>query len=274
MQLERGDGGSPVIRATLNGDAPFFFVLDTGASNTSLNDAAVARLGLESEPNKDQGLGMGGSLEVPLYRLRAFTAGPLSAEGELMPNFPGPSFESHSIAGIAGVSLFADRLALWDMRAMQVRVLPSGRSQPAWSEVSSIWLRPWKVMVPITINGVAGEALLDTGAQYTVLNSVYAQRIGMDVSGMPVVDEIAGIDGRSLPLHSATARTASIGPWVFHGRTIRVGDLPLFQRLGDPDRPIAVLGIDWLADKQFALDYGLQRVWLAPVLSTGEELRN
>lgn len=266
LQLERGDGGSPVMQASLNGEASFFFVLDTGASNTSLNDAAVARLGLTREPVMDQGQGMGGAVEAPLYRLSSIDAGPLSAENEIVPMFPAPSFESHDLTGIAGVTLFADRLVEWDAAAMQVRVSPSGRTlgRHEWNEISSNWIRPWKIMLPITINGVASEALLDTGAQYSVVNSIYASRAGLDVAQAQVVDEITGIDGRALPLRAVTMRAASIGAWDLGGRRVRVGDLPLFQRLGDPNRPIAILGMDWLADKEFAIDYGAQRVWLAP----------
>lgn len=119
-------------------------------------------------------------------------------------------------------------------------------------------------MLPITVNGVAGEALLDTGAQYSVINSIYAQRPGVEFAQAPIVDEITGIDGRGLAFPAVTIRAASVGAWDLAGRRARVGDLPLFQCLGDPDRTIAIPGMDWLSGKRFAIDYSTQQVWLAP----------
>ena len=40
--------------------------------------------------------------------------------------------------------------------------------------------------------------------------------------------------------------------------------LPVFDRLGQSDTPLAIIGIDWLGDRGFAIDYGAQKVWQTP----------
>lgn len=262
LPLERGDDGSPIIAARVNGEGPFFFVLDTAASGTNLNEEAVERLGV-SPIGAEEAQGIGGGVDVRLFRIAAIGAGPLHAVDQITPEFPAPDFESHDLTGLAGVNLFGDQLILWDLAAMELRVGASG-GEPVgdWTPVAANWLQPWKVMLPISIDGVVGEALLDTGAQRTVLNGAYAQALGLDLTGATPVDEIAGIDGAPQPLYGVELDEAEVGAWWFRDQRAYVGDLAVFHRLGDPDRPLAILGVDWLSGRRFAVDYGARRVWV------------
>lgn len=263
LQLERGDDGSAIAAARVNDQGPFYFVLDTAASGTSLNEAAVARLGL-TPIGADEAVGMGGSIDVRLYRVSAIEAGPLLSRDQVVPEFPAPEFTSHDISGLAGVNLFEGQLVTWDLGAMQVRASASGAPPVGqWREVEVDWMQPWKVLAPITINGVAGEALIDTGAQRTVLNAAFVRALGMDLANAPQVDSITGVDGAAQPLVGVTITTAVVGPWVYRDQRAYAAELPVFQRLGDPDRPLVVLGVDWLAQRRFAIDYQTRRVWLA-----------
>lgn len=80
---------------------------------------------------------------------------------------------------------------------------------------------------------------------------------------MPVDGEITGIDGRPTPLVLARIGDARVGAWRWTDQPVHVADLPVFQRLGDPEAPLAVLGMDWLRGKRFAFDYGQEKVWQA-----------
>lgn len=266
LAFERGDGGTPVIRAHVGEAGPSPFILDTAASGTSIVEAVAERLNLPRDAETETAQGMGGAVDIHVYRIARFTAGPISIAGQLAAGIPDFGFDSHPIAGLAGVDLFEDRLTVWRPESSCVSILPGGGEPegPGWTPVEAIWTRPWKIMLPVRIAGIDGWGLLDTGAQHTVLNPVFAARLGLtaEAAGVRPGGEIYGIDGRPLPLLEADATDVSIGPWSWPARTLKLGALPVFDRLGEADAPLAIIGIDWLGDRSFAVDYRNQRVWL------------
>lgn len=263
LPVEAGDGGSPIIRATVAGQGPFAFVLDTAASGTTLDEATTARLGLIRDSASETAEGLGGPMDVRLYRTPSLTAGPLSLIDFTAPAIPAPAFESHKIVGLAGIDLFGDALAIWGDAPGCVMIQTAG-TRPGgedWRPVEAQWVRAWKILLPVSIDGIDGWGLLDTGAQHTVLNPTFAARLGLSGDRLTDGGEISGIDGRPLPLSLATVDAVSIGHWAWTNRSLRIGDLPVFARLGEADTPLAIIGADWLGDQGFAVDYGTQTVW-------------
>lgn len=106
IALERGDGDSPVIKARVNNAGPFAFVLDTASSATTLDSARVALLSMQPDVETERAEGMSGAIDVRLYRLGRFEAGPVLRRGMTVPGVRAPSFRSHDIAGSpASISL-------------------------------------------------------------------------------------------------------------------------------------------------------------------------
>ncbi|MBA3941242.1 MAG: hypothetical protein C0520_08545 [Sphingopyxis sp.] len=264
LPIEAGDDGSPVIRARINGAGPFAFILDTAASGTTIDPARTAALALPRDADSEEAQGMGGAITVSFHRVAAFEAGPVRRHDIVIASLPAPDFDSHDIAGLAGVDLFPNRLVIWSPERRCVDVQASGSRLPdgVWRAVDARWLRPWKIMLPIRIGRISGWALLDTGAQYTTLNPAFAKRIGLQDAALRPGGSITGIDGHELPLGEGEVRDVAIGPWHWNARHVRVGALPLFSRIDGAGDYLAILGVDWLASKGFAIDYGHQSLWL------------
>lgn len=266
LAIERGDAGTPVIQAQVNSQGPFAFILDTAVSGTSVVEDVAGRLALPRDPETETAQGLGGQMDIHIYRVADLRAGPLALTDHLAAGLPDFGFESHAVAGLAGVDLFGDRLTVWSPASGCVRIGPGGAEPEGdgWTPVQAVWTRPWKIMLPVRIGGVDGWGLLDTGAQHTVLNPSYAARLGLvaDSDRVRPGGEIFGVDGRALPLLEADVEAVSIGPWAWPARTLKTGAMPVFDRLGEADAPLAIVGIDWLADREFAVDYKTQRVWL------------
>lgn len=262
LAVVAGEGGSPVISATVADQGPFAFVLDTAASGTTVDEATAARLGLTRDTATETAEGLGGPMDVRLYRVPSLTAGPLSLTDFTAPAIPAPELEGHAIVGLAGIDLFGDALAVWGDAPGCVTVLSSGaRLGDDWRAAETQWIRPWKIMLPIRIGGVDGWGMLDTGAQYTVLNPAFAARLSLSGDRLSNGGEISGIDGRPMTLSLTTVEAVRVGEWAWEDRILRIGDLPVFARLGDADAPLAIIGIDWLGDRSFAIDYGAKQVW-------------
>jgi hypothetical protein len=264
LPIEAGDAGTPIIRATINDRGPFAFVLDTAASGSTVDPVRASELDLPRDPQTAEAQGMGGGITVQFHRVRAMRAGPVALENAAVPALPAPDFDSHDVAGLAGIDLLAGKLTVWTPGTGCVRVAPSGaRPGPRnWQQVSVQWIQPWKIMLPIQIGDAQGWALLDTGAQYTTLNPVFAERTGLHGDRLRRSGSIAGIDGRELALSEGEVRAVTIGPWRWDQRAVRVGPLPVFDRLQAAGSLLAILGMDWLGSEGFAVDYGTRAVWL------------
>lgn len=262
LPIERADGGSPVITAKVNDAGPFAFVLDTASSGTTLDDRRIARLQLVPDGPAEQAEGMGGAIDVRLYRLRRFQVGPLVIEDMIVPGIASPSLGSHDIAGLAGVNIFGQRLATWrwDRSCVQIGKSGSGPAGPGWKPLRSRWLKPWKVMIPVQIGTAHGWGLLDTGAQKSILSPGFARAAGIGKPDTATAGGITGIDGRETAL-VAHEVTAMVGSWSYRNVGVNVAALPLFDRLGGMNEPVAVIGMDWIGSRQFAIDYGAARVW-------------
>lgn len=264
--IEAGDGGSPIVKASVNGEGPFDFVLDTASSGSTLDQPHIDQLRLPRDAQTEQAQGMGGPLDVRLYRVETFSIGPQTVSALTVPSIPAPAFDSHAVAGLAGVDIFGTSLAVWRSKDRCVAIETSG-APPAgerWSSIPAQWIQPWKIMLPLRIDGVDGWGLLDTGAQHTTLNPVFADLLGLTAASgrTAAAGSIYGLDGRELPVVAGAVGDARIGTWTFEGRTVKVGALPVFDRLGAANAPLAIIGMDWLAGRDFAVDYGAHLVWL------------
>lgn len=264
LPIETGDEGTPVIRAKVNKQGPFAFILDTAASGGTIDPEHAARIALPRDPATEQAQGMGGEITVHFHRVRSIRAGPLTLRNVTLPSLPPPAFESHDIAGLAGVDLFGKRLAVWTPASRCVGITASGTTPGpgAWRQVEARWLQPWKIMIPVRIGHVTGWGLLDTGAQYSVLHPAFAEAIGLTGAQLHPAGSITGIDGRAMPLMEGKIPAVEIGPWHRTDRSVRVGALPVFGRLSGAGDNLAILGMDWLRSEGFAIDYGQQKLWL------------
>ena len=262
LPIEAGDGGRPVVRAKVKGEGPFALVLSTAASGTTLDVQTVSRLGLVRASPTEEGRGTDAAFTAQRFRAPSIEAGALSVSDMIVREASAPAFESHDVVGMAGVDLLTDRLAVWRPGTGCVGLAPSGgRPQgEGWVSIAVDWTQPWRIRVPVRIGAVEGVALLDTGAQRTVLNASFAAALGLMDAPDPLRSggETAGPDGRATPLLQAEVAGAVIGPWTWETAAVDIVGVPM----GDPGRPLMKLGMDWLTDRSFAIDYGAKKVWL------------
>ncbi len=261
--VEAAEGGSPIIAARVNGRGPFGFVLDTGSSSTTLDELRTKQLGLVPNPAPEQGQGMGGAVDVRVFRLHSVATGSLVVRDLDVPGVAAPQIEGRDIAGLGGVDLFGSRLAVWRLERGCVQVRPSG-ARPGgrgWRRIESRWLKPWKILVPVRIGRAAGWGLLDTGSQRTILSPAFARLAGLRDGGGG--GTVTGVDGRETALSAFVLPEATIGRWRFVHPTANVANLPVFGRLGGANEALAIVGMDWIGTRPFAIDYGRRQVWQA-----------
>lgn len=263
LPIETGDGSRPIVMAKVKGAGPFAFVLDTAASGTTLDKRIIKRLGLVRDPARAQEMG---ALTPRLFQLPSIEARALSLSNIVASEAPAPKFESHDVVGRTGVELLEGWLTVWRSGTGCVGLTPPGERPQGegWVETAVDWVQPWQIMVPVRIGAVEGLALLDTGTQRTVLNPAFAAALGLTkASGrLRPGGVISGLSGSPEPLWYAEVSGTVIGPWTWDRGTVNIADLAVFSHLGDLKRPLMVLGMDWLARRSFAIDYGTRTAWL------------
>jgi predicted aspartyl protease len=256
--------GTPVIPAQVNGEGPFWFLLDTGATSTTIRPQLVQKLGLPKMAAQVTGLqSMGGTLSADLYRVESIHYGPMEALNVLAPKFERPDSRSHPLYGVAGIDILRGYAVEFDFAKKAIRLHRGFRGGRGWVRVASRFSKMGYAFVPFSVNGVEGEGFLDTGATSTILNAAFFAAAGFAKNAPGVASDslIGGVEGARIPMYSTTETEQSLGRVSLPHRGVHFADLPIFARLGGPGARVAILGSDILAGQRFVIDYPGQSVW-------------
>ena len=258
------------------GGQPVRLLVDTGAERTVLTEAAVVRLGLSHDVHHmTRSFGIGGSsanwdADIPGIVLGG-TRFPL--QHVAVGNFTIDHVSGPRTDGLLG----ADILLAFDMdidsaahRLTLYRVRRCPDAVPPWHEpairINGLEARRDRLLVPITLDGVAGMAILDTGAQATTIGMAMAQRLGISEATLAADPTIMA--------HGAAPRPVAVR--VHRFRELMVGD----ARIEDPTLAVvpngsavgdALLGGDFLRDRRVWLSFATRRLFVstaaAPLLA-------
>jgi predicted aspartyl protease len=264
MPFELAETGSPVIAAQVNDQGPFWFVLDTGATGTTIRPPLVAQLKPPKMAGEMRGLqGMGGETSADLYRLDRIAYGPLRAENILVPVFELPRLRWREAAGVAGIDILRAHAVEFDFPARALRLHRGFGGGRGWARVPARFNRGGYAFVPFSVNGITGEGFLDTGAATTILNPAYARALGLR-PGDPRLTRTAsvgGVEGARLPLFAGPPARMTLGGQALPTQPPQFADLPIFGRFTRPGGRMAIVGSDVLAKVRFVIDYPGQAVW-------------
>ncbi len=280
--------GTPVAEGEINGKK-VNVLLDTGAWSSVITRASADRLELATRRTGRQLEGFGGASRVLTTRvddlriagasakdIRVSVAGERPIRGVDMvlgdDFFQGSDLELDYAAGV--VRLFQPTdcgnavLAYWDRDAL---VLPMEDSR--------------HVIVPITVNGRETRAMIDSGATGTVVQLVFASRLGIKPGGPGVTSAscTAGIGADDV--HSWVARfdSVSLGAETIRDARLRIAEYApdlIYRRNALPE---VILGGDFLRSHRVYISRKQMKVYFTytgglvfptmPALDCDERLR-
>lgn len=266
-QPEAGDvlpvamlGGHPLVPVGVNGRA-VPFLLDTGASHTSLVPGSVAALGLQHDTlRKSRAVGIGGESEAQNVLMARFRVGARELRGLTLPV---AQAQGRGFAGLVGMDLLrvseveldfpSRRVVLHDARSC---VGPGGAWAEAYGTLPLTITPQGLLVVRVVANGHPMRALFDTGAAATVMRQGVATRAGVPeaVLARPVDGWTSGVG----PAMRGVRRhlLPELRVWEEVLRDVPVGivetswDLPFEM----------VLGMDYMASRRFWISYDRQRL--------------
>jgi predicted aspartyl protease len=256
-----------LVSATLDGQ-PTTFMVDTGAEATLLTPAALARLGLATDPSHSTTIrGLAGSVRYPAAKVGRF-----SLEGAVLRDrvlsigpLPTPVLNGRPVDGLLGV----DILSAFDidMNVPDREMTLYAASHCAGSFVP--WNVPYasvpvkrsqrgRLFLPVRVDGHELSAFVDTGARITVMTTEAAARVGVNLAAL---DRDPGGRGRGIDLNNVIVHRhmfteIGVGPELFRNRPIDVAGLDL-------DRGDMLLGADYFRARRVWLSYAANRLFIA-----------
>jgi predicted aspartyl protease len=242
--------GRVLAPVRIDGQGPFRFIVDTGATHSALSPALVARLGLvagSGAPVRMQGVT--GSAVVPTVKVDRLEAGALRLRNLELPVIEPRVFaQADGILGVEGMA--GNRL---DIDFLQDRVtITRSRGEPApqgFMVVPARQRRRGVLIVDARIGRVRGSALIDTGAERTLGNLLLQRRLALDAAStgetLPPT-QVYGATEAVQQGESLRAPRIRIGDAALTDLDITFADLHIFRYFGLDAVPALLIGMDML----------------------------
>ncbi|MFX1272395.1 MAG: retroviral-like aspartic protease family protein [Promethearchaeota archaeon] len=279
MKIQLGPGsGHPHVPVMINGEGPFVFVLDTGASITTVSSSLVEELGIPTyvgEKKKARGVG-GNELPVLTAKIESLEIGFLQFQDEEVgvidfANMLGTT-GCGPTAGVIGHTILKNFRVGLNYGTLQLSLEESNGSDTmnAFEWIPFKYLMDSHLIgVPVYINGKGPfDHILDTGSSGNVMTPTVASEIGITTpSSEPIIakgcsgGECIGVGGRAMG-YGAMVRSISIGSAVLSDTVMGVIDLGVISPNGQK-LDYGVIGYPFLRDYELVIDYPMQRVAFA-----------
>jgi len=243
----------------VNGQGPFRFIVDTGASRTVLSPRLVEKLGLTlaDEPLTIHGVTGAGS--VPSVQVAELRAGDIVLHDRRLPVIEPHVFaDADGILGVEGMS--GKRLEI-DFDADRVAIARSrgDRAPDGFLIVPVERHRGGILVVEARIGRVRGRALIDTGAERTLGNRELQRRLALDRrdGGDPgTLTRVYGATDAVQQGESVIAPEIRLGDATLDNLEVTFADLPVFRVWKLEQVPAMLIGMDLLGVvAQLNVDY-------------------
>jgi len=251
----------------IDGQGPFRFVLDTGATTVALTRDAATLLGLRLDRARQVQLrGTTGAATVPQIAVEQIEIGDFLVENQRVilvdDAFGGAD-------GVLATRLLSDRRIFVEFRKDRIEITRS-RGQAAPLGFTTIPVKfasrqvPW---VDAWIGPVKVKAVIDTGAQQTIGNLALrvalaaARRRAMELRNEGVI----GVTGDVQEGQSAAVPTIRLGNVHVSNARVNFVDLHIFEHWRMLDEPAILIGMDVIGVLDtFILDYRRRELQLLP----------
>ncbi len=258
--------GRIVVPVMINGQGPFRFIVDTGASHSVVSPALAARLGLT--PTVEAAIlvnGITGTSQVPGVTIEKLQAGDLSIENTDFPVVWAPLMGgADGILGAAGLS--AQRL-LVDFDRNKVVLSRAGSGTPAgYAKIAARRLEGGLVAVSARVGRIDTIAIIDTGSERTLGNLALRDALNQQPRpGMQAhVTTVFGATTEVAPGDAQVVPTIAIDQLRISEATVVYGHFHIFKVWNLESRPALIVGMDILGTVgAMSIDFKHPYVYLA-----------
>jgi len=251
--------GRVMTQVMVNGKGPFRFVIDTGASRSTLAPHLARALGLKVSVGRNVMLnGVTGAAEVPTVAVDSIEIGALKFEQQNLPViFTSIMGNADGILGVAG---FEDQRIEVDFKRDRVSVLTSNGRRPHYSMVTARALRNDNGLMILDIRvgrRVKAKAVIDTGAERTLGNLALQNALNRNKKKREVVAAV--VHGATADIADGdvqTVKEATIGDLTLTNLEVIFADFHVFKLWELDQQPAMLIGMDMLGVlERLVIDY-------------------
>jgi len=245
------------VPVTIEGEGPFYFMIDTGSQATAVTRGLTEKLELTPIGSATV-VGMGSSRAAQLFQLDG-----LEFAQRVLYNIEAPMLEARNVGadGILGLDSLQDLRVLIDFRNDTIAVNDAellGGNRGYEIVVRARHRLGRLIITSANIDGVKTAIVLDTGAQSSFGNSKLKRRLrarklqevsSTDVHGQTIIGNLHKV--RSLKIQQLNIENISV----------TFADSPAFAALGLGNRPALILGMrDLRLFDRVAIDFASRKV--------------
>ena len=258
--------GRVVVQATVNGKGPFRFIVDTGATHSTITPDLVRTLGLKPVEASTVVLnGITGTSQVSAVMLDKLQTGDLIIDGLLVPVVYAPIMAGAD--GIFGAAGLTEKSLSVDFQRNRVEI--SGGVQAAVRaealRVHATRVTHGLMVLGVQVGSVHALAVIDTGSERTLGN--LALRDALNARRRPgtvaLVTSVYGATAQVEPGEIWRAPTILIDTLRINDVQVVFGDFHIFKVWDMQDKPAMIIGMDVLGTVgSLGIDFKNQYVYL------------
>lgn len=241
--------GRVVVPAMINGKGPFRFIVDTGATHSTVSPDLVRALGLKPTEIPSIVLnGITGTAQVNAVTLDTLQTGDLIVDGVVAAVVSAPVMAGAD--GIFGAAGLTEKCLSVDFERNRVRVARS--VEPALRKdalkVHALRLTHGLITVDSQVGRVPTLAVIDTGSERTLGNLALrnALKLRNRTGAVALVTSVYGATEQVERGELSIAPTISIDAIRINEVQVVYGDFHIFKVWGMADRPALIVGMDVL----------------------------
>jgi predicted aspartyl protease len=267
--------GRVMTHVMVNGKGPFRFVIDTGASRSTLAPHLARALNLKASVGRNVMLnGVTGAAEVPTVRVDSIEIGALRFDKQDLPViFTSIMGNADGILGVAG---FQDQRIDVDFKRDRVSVLESNGKRPHFSMVTTRATRNANGLMIVDVRvgrRIKVKAVIDTGAERSLGNLTLQE--AMNKNRRKKREVVSAV------VHGATPdiadgdvqeiKEARIGDMTMTNMDVIFADFHVFKLWGLDRQPALLIGMDLLGVlERLVIDYRRNEVSMYGGRSTSQ----
>jgi predicted aspartyl protease len=252
--------GRVMTHVKINGKGPFRFVIDTGASRSTLAPHLAKALNLQQAVGRNVMLnGVTGAAEVPTVAVDSIEIGALRFVDQNLPViFTSIMGDADGILGVAG---FHDQRIDVDFKRDRVTVLESTGRRPHFSMVTARAHRNATGLMIVDVRvgrRIKAKAVIDTGAERTLGNLALQEAMnkGRRKKREPVSAVVHGATPDIADGDVQEIKEASIGDMKLSNLEVIFADFHVFKLWQLDKEPAMLIGMDMLGVlERLVIDY-------------------
>lgn len=233
------------VKAYVNGQGPFDFLVDTGASSSVISAELADRLGLiRTGSNKLHSIA--GAQSVSTARVESLTVGKRSRSDMTVSVLPRALLRMDGVLGLDWLGRASLLLDFLRHKMVVGEGLPL--SDALTVAVKSRLTRSGLMLIDAFIPDQRLIAFVDTGSTTTVGNLplLEAARAAKAIVGELSDTELRSVTGQILPARASVVSRLMLGKLTLRNIPLLIGEVHTFDYWGFRDEPAIVIGIDIL----------------------------